>query len=119
MMIYGTTKYALDYFFKALTADLEDSPLIAGAIRPGMVVTDLLTRPYRGRPEEWERVKPIFNIIADRVEPVSEWMATAILANKHNGKVINRHSRLEMTLRFLKAPFSKRDVLTDLDLFSE
>ncbi|MGD8864296.1 MAG: SDR family oxidoreductase [Anaerolineales bacterium] len=115
-MIYGTTKYALDYFFKAFAAELEDSPVLAGAIRPGMVATDLLTEPYRGKPEEWARVKPIFNIIADPIKPVSEWMAAAILDNHQNGKVLKRVSKFEMTLRFIKAPFTKRDPFKDMDV---
>lgn len=116
LTLYGMTKYALDYFFKALAEELKDTPIIAGAIRPGMVVTDLITEPYRGKPEEWERVKSIFNIIADPVDVVSEWMADAILNNRQNGKVLNRISNLEMTLRFLKAPFTKRDLFADVDL---
>lgn len=116
LTLYGMTKYALDYFFKALTKELEGTPVIAGAIRPGMVVTDLITGPYRGRPDEWNRVKPIFNIIADPVEPVSEWMAEAILENDKNGKLLNRVSSLAMWLRFLKAPFTRRDLFADIDL---
>ena len=116
LSIYGMSKYALDYFFKALAEEVKDTAIIAGAIRPGMVVTDLITEPYRGKPDEWERVKPIFNIIADPIGPVSEWMAEAMLANQQNGRVINRVSSLEMTLRFLKAPFTKRDLFKDVDL---
>jgi NAD(P)-dependent dehydrogenase (short-subunit alcohol dehydrogenase family) len=113
---YGMTKYALDYFFKALVEELKDTSIIAGAIRPGMVVTDLITEPYRGRPEDWARVKPIFNIIADPLEPVSKWMAQAILENRQSGKLLNRVSRLAMIVRFLKAPFTKRDLFAEFDL---
>lgn len=116
LSIYGMSKYALDYFFKALSEEVKDTAIIAAAIRPGMVVTDLITEPYRGKPDEWERVKPIFNIIADPVGPVSEWMAEAILHNDQNGRVISRVSNIAMTLRFLKAPFTKRDLFKDVDL---
>lgn len=118
LSMYGMSKYALDYFVKALAKELEETAIIAGAIRPGMVVTDLITEPYRGKPDEWERVKPIFNIIADPVETVSDWMADAILENHQNGKVLNRVSSLEMTLRFLKAPFTNRDLFKNIDLSS-
>ncbi len=113
---YGMTKYALDYYFKALVEELNDTPIIVGAIRPGMVVTDLITEPYRGKPEEWARVKPIFNIIADPLEPVSNWMAQAILENRQHGKVLNRVSRIAMMARFLKAPFTQRDLFAEIDL---
>jgi NAD(P)-dependent dehydrogenase (short-subunit alcohol dehydrogenase family) len=116
LALYGMTKYALDYFFQAISEELEDTAVIIGAIRPGMVVTDLITEPYRGRPEDWARVKPIFNIIADPVGPVCEWMAEAILRNDQNGKTLSRLSRSAMFLRFLKAPFTKRDLFKDVDL---
>jgi NAD(P)-dependent dehydrogenase (short-subunit alcohol dehydrogenase family) len=116
LTLYGMTKYALDYFFKALAEELRDTPVITGAIRPGMVVTDLITEPYRGKPDEWARVKPIFNIIADPIGPVSDWMAEAILENDENGKVLNRVSRLAMMMRFVKAPFTRRDLFEDIDI---
>jgi len=38
-----------------------------GALSPGMVVTDFLTKQYENRPpEDWENAKRIFNILADR-----------------------------------------------------
>lgn len=114
--LYGMTKYALDYFFKALADEISGTPVIVGAIRPGMVVTDLLTEPFRGRPDEWERVKPIFNIIADPLDLVSDWMAEAILANDQNGKILSRLSRADIAWRFLKAPFSRRDLFHDIDM---
>lgn len=116
LTLYGMTKYALDYFFKGIAEELDGTNILAGAIRPGMVVTDLITRPYHGKPEEWARVKPIFNIIADPVDQVTDWMADAILENNQNGKTLNRISRLAMTLRFLKAPFVKRELFADVDL---
>lgn len=116
LSLYGTTKYALDYFVKAIAAELDGAPVIVGAIRPGMVATDLIIEPYRGEPEEWERVKPIFNIIADPVDQVADWMAGAILENDRNGRVLTRISRLALMLRFLKAPFSKRDLFEDVNL---
>ncbi len=114
--LYGMTKYALDYFFKGLANELEGTAVIAGAIRPGMVVTDLITEPFRDKPEEWARVKPIFNIIADPLGPVSEWMASAILENDQNGQILSRLSRINIALRFLKAPFSRRDLFSDIDM---
>jgi NAD(P)-dependent dehydrogenase (short-subunit alcohol dehydrogenase family) len=116
LTIYGMTKYALDYFFRSLSKELEDTALIAGAIRPGMVVTDLIIEPYRGKPDEWARVKPIFNIIADPLDTVSEWMAEAVLANDQNGQILSRLSSFNIALRFLKAPFTRRDLFSDIEI---
>jgi hypothetical protein len=78
-----------------------------------MVITDLITQQYEDRPEEWERDKRIFNILADRVETVTPWMAAKILENDKTGVSINWTSRLKIMLRFLTSPFSKRDVFAE------
>jgi NAD(P)-dependent dehydrogenase (short-subunit alcohol dehydrogenase family) len=113
LILYGMTKYGVHYFTKGLVKELEGTPLIVGSISPGMLVTDLVTSQYKDRPEEWERVKPIFNIIADRVEIVAPWLADRILENKKSGVHISRLSRWKLLYRFLSAPFVKRDVFGD------
>jgi NAD(P)-dependent dehydrogenase (short-subunit alcohol dehydrogenase family) len=65
---YGTSKYAVHYFTESLALEVKEKPVIVGSLRPGMVVTALLTERYKDRSEEWERTKKIFNIIADEVE---------------------------------------------------
>jgi NAD(P)-dependent dehydrogenase (short-subunit alcohol dehydrogenase family) len=50
---YGTSNAGRNYFNKSLIKETKDTPLIIGTLRPGMVVTDLLTKQYEGRPEEW------------------------------------------------------------------
>jgi hypothetical protein len=75
-----------------------------------MVVTDLLTGQYRDRPDEWERAKRIFNILADRVETVAPWLAERVLANTQSGARIRWLTRSKLIGRFLAAPFRKRDL---------
>ena len=113
LTFYGMSKYALKYLTDSLVEETKGTTLIIGAIRPGMVATDLITRPYEGRPEEWERVKRIFNIIAERVEVVTPWLAEKILANEKTGVRISYTSTIKLFGRFLMAPFSKRDVFGD------
>lgn len=108
--IYATTKAALRYLDKALAKEVEDTPLLVGAIRPGMVMTDLVTGPYQDRPEEWDRAKRIFNIIADRVETVAPWLAQRVLANEKNGACISWSSNWKMMGRFAMSPLRKRNV---------
>jgi hypothetical protein len=76
-----------------------------------MVVTDILTAPYADRPEQWEKDKRIFNILADRVETVTPWMAKEILTNEKHGARINWNRRGRMLTRFLTAPFRRRRVV--------
>jgi short-subunit dehydrogenase len=37
LALYGTTKYAIAYFTDCLAQELKDTPLVVGALRPGMV----------------------------------------------------------------------------------
>jgi short-subunit dehydrogenase len=108
---YGTSKYALRYYTNSLIKETKDTPLIIGSLRPGMVITDLLTKQYEGRPEDWERDKRIFNILADQVETVAPWLAAQILANDKSGVRISWSSRWKIMGRFLVSPFYKRNVI--------
>jgi NAD(P)-dependent dehydrogenase (short-subunit alcohol dehydrogenase family) len=110
LTLYGCTKYGLRYLTDALVQEAKGTPVIVGALRPGMVMTDLVTRQFDDRPEEWERAKRIFNIIADRAETVTPWMADKILANTKSGIRINWMTGGRMMIRFLTAPFRKRNV---------
>jgi NAD(P)-dependent dehydrogenase (short-subunit alcohol dehydrogenase family) len=111
---YGTSKYAVSYLTRALANELKDRPIIIGSLRPGMIITDLITDQYRDRPEEFERAKRIFNIIAERVETVTPWLAERMLTNTNSGVVLSFSSRWKLSWRFLTAPFTKRDLFKDL-----
>ena len=75
-----------------------------------MVNTRLITEQYEGYPEEWERVKGIFNILSDRVETVTPWLAKKILTNKKNGITIAWLNQWRLIGRFITAPFHKRHI---------
>ena len=107
---YGTSNSGRHYFNQSLIKEAKDTRLIIGTLRPGMVVTDLLTKQYEDRPEQWERDIRIFNILADRVETVAPWMAARILENEKYGVSISWSSRWKIMGRFLTSPFIKRDV---------
>jgi NAD(P)-dependent dehydrogenase (short-subunit alcohol dehydrogenase family) len=107
---YGTSKYGLHYYTNSLIKETRETSLVIGSLRPGMVATDLLTKPYEGRPEDWERDKRIFNILADRVETVTPWLAAQILENEKSGVCISWSSRWKIMGRFLASPFRKRNV---------
>ncbi|HSR31673.1 MAG TPA: SDR family oxidoreductase [Anaerolineae bacterium] len=108
--VYAASKAGLRYFDEMLAQELRDTPLILGTLNPGMVATELVTSPYDDRPEEWERARRIFNIIADRVETVAPWLARQMLDNQKNGVRIAWSSWWKVTSRFLAAPFRKRDL---------
>lgn len=113
LTFYGTSNAGRNYFNRSLIKETEGTPLIIGTLRPGMVVTDLLTKQYQDRPEEWERDKRIFNILADRVETVCPWLAAQMLDNDEHGVKISWTSRWKIMGRFLASPFRKRNILED------
>lgn len=113
MTLYATTKSGLNYLTDSLAKEVHGTKLVVGALQPGMVVTDLL----RGRSEERgspdARAQRIFDILADRVETVTPWLARQVLANERNGARIRWLTQWKVLARFLSAPFHKRDVFRE------
>ena len=117
LTLYGTSKRALNYLTNSLAAEVKGTDIIVGAISPGMVLTDLILERYRGRPlEEWENARRIFNILADRVETVTPYLAERILKNEKNGARIQWLTPVKVFWRFLSAGFTKRELFEDFDL---
>ncbi len=110
LSVYGTTKAGLHFLNQALAAETAGSPVLVGGIQPGMVMTDMVIGQYRDKPQEWKRVRRIFNIIAERVDVVAPWIAGQVLANTQNGALLQYSSSAKLMLRFLLAPIQKRDI---------
>lgn len=113
LALYASTKAGLRYLTDALVAETKGSPVIVGALLPGMVATDLVLGQFEGRPDEWERAKPILSILTDRVETVTPWLARRVLDNRRHGARIKWSSTARLAGRFVLAPFRKRDPFTD------
>lgn len=109
LSVYGMTKAAAAYFSRSLAKEVASTPVKVATIQPGMVITDMVTGQYK-TPEELEKVKPIFNIIANRISDVVPWVADQMLANQKNGALLQYQPRWKLMLRFLTAPFVKRNV---------
>ena len=112
MALYGSTKAGVHFINKSLAKEVEGTPVITGAIAPGMVITDMITRQFEGREEELEKSKRILNIIAERAETVAPVLADKILKNQKNGSTIAFSSGGRMMLKFITAPFNKRDLFS-------
>lgn len=110
LTFYGMTKYAVHYFTESLALEAKDTGIIVGALRPGMVATDLLRDRYKDRPADWERAKRIFNVLAEPVERVTPWLAQAMLANHRNSAILAYSSSLKMMWKFIRSPFVKEKV---------
>jgi NAD(P)-dependent dehydrogenase (short-subunit alcohol dehydrogenase family) len=112
MTLYGSTKASVHFINRSLAQETEETSVIIGAIAPGMVITDMITRQFEGRAEELEKSKRILNIIAEKAETVAPVLADKILENQKNGLTIAYSSSARMMLKFLIAPFKKRDLFT-------
>jgi NAD(P)-dependent dehydrogenase (short-subunit alcohol dehydrogenase family) len=113
LTFYGTTKSAVHYFTKSFAMEAKETPIIVGGLRPGMVATDLLRDRYKDRPEDWERARKIFNIIAERIETVTPWLAEKILNNTKNDIILSYSSSWKLLWKFVSSPFMKRQVFDE------
>ncbi|XVU21204.1 SDR family oxidoreductase [Actinoplanes sp. CA-054009] len=107
---YGATKRGLTYATLAMAKELKGTPVKACLLSPGMVVTDLLTRDYE--PAELEKAKKVFNILADRVETVTPWLAGQVLKGTRNGGRVAWLTNRKAAYRFATAAFHKRDLFS-------
>ncbi len=110
---YGMSKRAVQYFTKAFAREIKDSPVTASLLLPGMVVTDMILEPIRRDPEGSKKSRRIFNILAEEVETVAEFLVQRILENKKNGAVISYLTPLKAFSRFFTRPLSGRDIISD------
>jgi NADP-dependent 3-hydroxy acid dehydrogenase YdfG len=112
MTLYGSTKASVHFINRSLAMEIEGTPVITGAVAPGMVITDMITRQFIGREAELEKSKRILNIIGERAETVAPVLVEKILENKKNGVTISYSSSIRMMGKFLTAPFKKRDLFS-------
>ena len=108
--VYGASKSAVRYLTTALAKETKDTPVLVGSLSPGMVVTDLLMRSSQDDPARFQRTKKVLNVLADRVETVTPWLAERALENTKNGVTIAWLTTLKSAWRFLTAPLNKRDL---------
>jgi NAD(P)-dependent dehydrogenase (short-subunit alcohol dehydrogenase family) len=106
--IYGTTKRGLNYFTDALVKELEDTPVIVGKIRPGMIITDAVIREAKTDPEFFQKSRKMVNNIVDTVETVSPFLVDKILATNKSGTKIRWLNGGKIAGRMLKGMIRKR-----------
>ncbi len=111
---YGSTKYAVTYFTKALALELKGTPVKMCYLSPGIVVTDLLVPPPDQRGAQWEKSKKILNILADTVETVTPFLVEGMLAADKNGAAVRWLTPGKIRWRFASSLFRKRDVFGPL-----
>ena len=107
MSLYGSTKYAITYFTKALIKETQGGPVRVGYMSPGIVITDMvLGDKTKVPPKAWKQTAKIYNILADRVETVTPWLVEHVLADTKHGSRIAWLTPLGSVKRFLGARFN-------------
>lgn len=111
---YGASKVAIQYLTKALAQENSQakSPVNIGSLAPGIVITDLLKKSYTPDSAEWKKDKVIYDILADEVTPVAEFLAKEVTKNETNGRTITWLTPAKAAARFLTAPFHRRQDIT-------
>jgi NAD(P)-dependent dehydrogenase (short-subunit alcohol dehydrogenase family) len=116
MSLYGSSKFALTYFNKALLAETRGEAVKVCWLSPGIVVTDLMKRDMGSTSErEIARTRRIYDILADRVETVTPWLAERILEPHKTGDRVAWLTNGKAFRRFAGSLFRKRQVLSDSD----
>ena len=111
LTIYGTTKRALTYFTKGVNKEIKGSPVLLGTISPGIVVTDLLEDSRDADPEQWEKTRRMYNILADKVETVAPFLVDQVLAAEKPGTAIKWLTMGKAFKRFATARLTGREVI--------
>ena len=110
MSVYGAAKRAVRYYTRSVVKETKDTPVQVGTLSPGIVITDFITDMYRDDPSGLEKSKKIFNILGDKVETVTPWLADKVLSNDRAGASFRWLTPGKVLGRFLTAGFNRRDL---------
>ena len=110
--MYGTSKRAVTYLTESLAqeADKKNTGVIVGKLSPGIMITEFTTHSLRDNKIELSgKTKKVYNILGDTPETVAEFLVKKIMNNTKNNVKINWLTNGKAFVRFLTAPFNKRD----------
>lgn len=113
-VLYGMTKSALTYFTRGLAKELKDTGVLAGRLSPGMMLTDFITKAPDGEKSEVTeeaQFRRVFNILGDKPETVAAFLVPKMLSNTRQNAHIVWLSNAKASLRFMAAPFRKRNLI--------
>ncbi len=116
MGVYSSTKAGIHLLTKYLVEENKDLPLIIGSISPGMLITEnWFAEQKELRVEEWQKIRPLLNVLCDHVDNVAPWLLEQVLDNKQSGKRIAWLTGGRIAKRF----FAARVLGRKRDLFSQ
>lgn len=109
MSMYGTSKSAVHYFTRAFAHETRKSGIQFGEVSPGMVITALLLDTVSEPSEESRKWKGFYNLLADEVDSVTEFLVKRMLATTRTYERIEWLTKRKVLLRLLFGLFRKRD----------
>jgi len=115
MSVYSSTKAAIWILTKYLLAENRDQGIMIGMISPGMLLSDnWFAEQKKMTPEEWQKIRPILNILCDDVETAAPWLTDEVLNNERYGRRIAWLTTGKMLRRFVAAKLlgRKRDLFS-------
>lgn len=112
LSVYGTSKRAVTYFFKALAKEVKEKNLNIqiGLLAPGIMITDFINHSM-GRDEMVlsDKTKKVYNILGDYPDVISNFLVNKIINNTKNNVRFNWLTNRKAMFRFMTSSFNKRD----------
>ena len=109
LSLYGSSKRAVQYFTKSVSREVEEKQIRVGIISPGMVRTDFISlSASQGDEAEQKRTQKVFDILAEEVEVVTEFLVKRILRSTRKYDRIEFLTFRRMAPKILKLMFVKK-----------
>jgi short-subunit dehydrogenase len=106
LSLYGTSKRAVQYFTKSVSKEVKEENIRVGILSPGMVRTDFLKESSSaGDAAEQRRTQKIFDILAEDVEVVTEFLVKKILKSTRQYDRIEFLTKRRMIPKILRLMF--------------
>ena len=112
LSIYGTSKRAITYFFRALAKEVDEMKynIQIGLLSPGIMITDFITHSMGNDKFELpEKTKKVYNILGDYPDVISKFLVNKIINNDKNNVRFNWLTNKKASFRFMTCAFNKRD----------
>lgn len=110
LAMYGASKSAATYFTRSMAHEAKGSGVAIGRLMPGMVVTDMLMETLAGDDPENARRRKIYNLLADDVATVSDFLVDGIMSASGPAPRVEWLTRRKALFRMLAGPFRRRDL---------
>jgi len=119
MGIYSATKAGIHLLTQYLVEENKQQNITVGSISPGMLITEnWFDEQKELSPEEWQKIRPMLNVLCDYVDTVAPWLVEQLLGNTQSGKRISWLTGGKIAKRFFAARVlgQKRDLFSRYDL---